>query len=82
MMRKPELIRAILERVETDQQNGPIDIPEIIDFTDVQVRHHVELCEEAGYIHLARDRRTDGIRGIRRLTWNGHEALDDYRAAD
>ncbi len=79
--RSDQLIRAILEHVELKQDNGPIPVPEIDGYTPVEVKHHVLLCKEAGYLLIEAGVRMGTMRvdKIYRLTWQGHEALNTYR---
>ena len=84
MQRKMKLIRKLLEHVELSQTEDPIPTPEIEGYGEAQVHYHIGLCEEAGYI-IAHRPKFDGpgrrFPGMVRLTWQGHEALDNMRAA-
>lgn len=82
MRRDYALICKILEYVEREQINGPVAAPSFEGYTPTQVHNHIKLCVEAGYIEAPGAGIYDG--GIRynqidRLTWLGHEALDDLR---
>ena len=82
MQRKMKLIRKLLEYTEMSPTEDPLPIPEINDYSEAEVHYHLELCEEAGYLMLYQpisegpERR---FRGILRMTWAGHEALDGMR---
>ena len=46
------------------------------EFTTVQTNYHVDLCEEAGFI-VRTESREIRSRPKYRLTWQGHEELDE-----
>ena len=76
MQRDIELIKRVLKYVEKkDNGDGRFLLhPEIEGCTPEQVAGHVLLCGEAGYVQLNRD----GF--ALRLTWNGHDKLDQLRS--
>ena len=82
MQRKMKLVRKILEYVEMSNTEDRLNVPEFDDYSEAEVQYHVGLCEEAGYLVLPQ-LREEPIRrfsGIFRLTWAGHEALDDMQS--
>ncbi len=80
MKRDWTLIKLLLRHVErhvTSETLSHVGIPypEVLNgFDDEQIAYHITLCEEAGFIVL-----NESIRHIRRLTWEGHNKLDDLR---
>ena len=78
MRRNPELIYQILEYVEREHREASVylkDSPfEGVDYDEVA--YHTVLCFEAGYI-VAEFGQKPIV--IRRLTWKGHDALDELR---
>ena len=74
MKRYMNLIRSILEYVECQEPDRLITHPEVNGYTPQQVKYHVGLCEEAGFIACS-----DGSGLIQRLTWHGHEELCRFR---
>ena len=82
MKRDMRLICQLLAHVECKQTEGPVEIPTIQDYSEGQVHYHVGLCIEAGYIDAAKPGMYSAGRrfsSIHRLTWQGHNALDDLR---
>ena len=80
MQRKMQLIRKILQAVESADDEIPV--PEFVCYTESQVHYHVGLCQEAGYIVVGKPSTYEVGRrfpSIERLTWAGHEALDSLR---
>ncbi len=82
MKRDMKLICQLLAYVECNETEGPMDIPTVPGYSDGQIHYHVGLCVEAGYIDAAKP----GIYSvgrrfpsINRLTWQGHNALDELR---
>lgn len=85
MKRDMDLIRTILLRIEADETlSGSFQAVNaatfgITDHTDIDVIYHLVLLVEAGFlegnIKLART----GQIVISKLTWDGHEFLDDIR---
>ena len=79
MPRDMGLIWKILEYASKNDINvlGDMDFPKFEKYEDTQVEHHVKLCEEAGFIETNRNRQNQCIiTGIKRVTWNGYEALE------
>ncbi len=83
MQRKMKLIRKLLEHLEMSQTEDAIPIPELDHYSEAEVHYHVGLCHEAEYMVVYLPE-VEGpgrrFRGIVRLTWTGHEALDRMRA--
>lgn len=81
MKRDNDLIRDILLKVEDASQPLTLDTLEIEDFESGPVAYHVQLLDEAGYIHAIFNWGDDIIQQaiIERLTWQGHEFLDSVR---
>ena len=52
MRRHMKLIRMILEFAELNAKREPMPDPEFKDYTPEDVRYHIGLCREAGYLHL------------------------------
>ena len=78
MKRYMDLIRKILEHMECHVQPGHLmPEPEIAGYTPGQVQYHIELCIQAGYARV-----TVPGSDLIELTWQGHEALDAFRARD
>ena len=78
MRRNLELIYQILEHVEREHCNKSVylnDSP-FEDFDYDEVASHTRLCAEAGYIDAEFGQKPIIIR---RLTWKGHDALDEMR---
>ena len=83
MPRRMRLVHKLLEHVEIQQTEHRIPVPEIDGYSEGQVHYHVGLCQEAGYLvvrHPVAESPRHRFRGIERLTWKGHEALDNIRA--
>ena len=77
-----KLICKILDYVEREANGGPVSVPEFDGYEDVDIHYHVGLCVEAGYIVADKPGLYGGVRafpGIHRLTWAGHEALEELR---
>jgi hypothetical protein len=82
MKRDMDLIRAILQRVESDESITPAQPLEIPEHTPEQVNYHIALLKDAGFIEAAIDGDLSGAvtsAFIDRLTWQGHEFLDASR---
>lgn len=73
MRRHMTLIRRLLEHLECNDNGTINEPPEIKDYTPEQVRYHLQLCVDAGYVT------TDIISHRLRLTWQGHETLEQSR---
>ena len=87
MKRDLDLVRKILEYVEREQEDEPVNLPELEGHTETEVYQHVTMCQERGYLKLAHRQPVDnrpwpGNRhtGIAQLTWEGHNALDEMRS--
>ena len=82
MQRRTKLIRKLMECVEMSQTEDTIPIPEIEGYSEAQVHYHTGLCKEAGYMIVCQpgfDGPGRRFPGIVRLTWAGHETLDNMR---
>ena len=85
MQRKMKLTRKLLEYVEMSNTEERLPVPEFREYREAEVRYHLGLCEEAGYLVLYQPETNDPIRrfgGVSRLTWSGHEALNAMRASN
>ena len=76
MRRDMDLILLILTYVSEARETGNIPIPVFEKHDQCQVRYHVRLCEEAGYLNIVVDAMTKIPVAIIRMTWDGHEALE------
>ena len=81
MKRDPHLVLEILRFVEQHRkpEGYPLQAPEIEGHEMAYIREHVRLCEEAGFLKAAKDRANNPYGAIERLTWHGHEYLEDNR---
>ena len=79
MRRYMKLIALILAHVEKAERCNDIPIPELSGYLQHVILYHVKLCEEAGYLDIVVDARDKMPVSIRRMTWAGHEALDQLR---
>ena len=84
MKRNMKLILKILRWTEEHGNTHPLDPPDFQDIPTEQVRYHVQLCYEAGFLHLSNnDSNNPKYRRDRLcvlgLTWNGNEFLDQNR---
>lgn len=77
MQRKKKLIKKILQWAEgMEDMEGMTKLPEFNDYSDIEVRYHVLLCLQAGFLE-GREIGSNGSRfSIRFLTWAGHEYLE------
>ena len=74
MKRDMELVRKILEAAEDFSGTSGNLLNNTIDgYTDEQIDHHLNIMSDAGYIVLAKAPVSF------RLTWSGHNFLDDLR---
>jgi hypothetical protein len=81
MKRDMDLIRTILQRVESDESITPAPF-EIPGHAQEQVNYHIALLKDAGFIEATVDGDNSGAvtsAFIDRLTWQGHEFLDAAR---
>lgn len=79
MRRYKKLIGLILAHVEKANRCGDIPIPEVSGYAQHVILYHVKLCEEAGYLDIAVSPHDKTPTTILRMTWKGHEALDQLR---
>ena len=85
MKRDMDLIRTILLKVEADETlSGSFQAVNaatfgITDHTDTEVIYHVVMLVEAGFLVGNIKLANVGQIVISKLTWNGHEFLDDIR---
>ena len=82
MQRKMKLIYKLLEHLERRHDDDPIPLPEVDGYSEEQVHYQVGLSVEAGYLVAgAATSTSEGRRfaTLERLTWAGHEALDQKR---
>ena len=76
MRRDMELVRKILEQLESDSSTFPI----AIDGYESNVTfYHVRLLNDAGFVTIHEQR---PLPDYTRLTWHGHDYLDELRGAD
>ena len=73
------LIKSLLEHVERHGKTSALSVgipyPKGLKGAgDEETAYHLTLCQEAGFIVLDEE-----IRHIRRLTWAGHNKLDELR---
>lgn len=72
MHRDMSLILAILRYTEEKGTPGkPLSQPRFVENNPAQVLYHMQLCAEAGFIEMR------GANTIIRLTWKGHEFLEE-----
>ena len=82
MPRDMKLILMILDYVSQSEPvgtGGYIFFPAFPRYEPGLVRHHVKLCEEAGYLETTSPGATGQGYRITRMTWNGYEALEALR---
>ena len=72
-----ELILGYTEDKATPEIDGGVSYPELNGFSDAQIDHHVTLCKEARFLITDEDSWR-----IERLTWLGHNKLDELRKND
>ena len=72
MKRKMELILRILFYAEEKASGSPLRPPRLTDYSPEEIKYHIRLCQEAGYLHLFQN-------DILNLTWEGHEFIDRNR---
>ncbi|KEQ52148.1 DUF2513 domain-containing protein [Sphingobium chlorophenolicum] len=79
MKRDPELIRDLMLAMEGAKSAELLKVPRLVGRDRLQVEHHFRLLTEAGLV-TAGYVSPDGRRWIAiRLTWRGHEYLDQIR---
>lgn len=82
MKRQWKLIRRLLIHVEQHANGDPVPVPEWAEFSSDEIHYHIRLCIQGGLVE-----KTDAMvvpQGTRyssvgRLTWTGHELLDQLR---
>lgn len=79
MKRQMKLILLILQYIEQSNGIGNIALPEFKDYSKSEVSYHVKLCDEAGYIEALCGERDGMPVVIKRLTWRGHEELEELQ---
>ena len=82
MKRYMELICRLLAFAEGLESTGGTFPPEMSGFTPEQVHYHVQLCAEAGYLHVDKNAGVGSPylrHRIMSLTWQGHEKLQELR---
>lgn len=79
MSRDDDLVRELLIHIE---ENDRLDFRQLTGSRDA-ILYHVEILVEAGFIKGTVDSDESGRRTtafVQRLTWKGHEFLDDIRS--
>ena len=79
MYRYMDLIKKILEYTVCHGDGRELALPEIHGHSPEEVRYHVKLCEEAGYLDISVSESTAQVLFIVRITWQGHEFLESKR---
>lgn len=85
MQRKMELVQKLLEYVEASDGESRLPVPEFEGYGEGEIHYHLLLCEDAGYLVVQPSRferpryNLRCLKGISKLTWAGHQALDDMR---
>ncbi len=72
-----KLMSRILEYAELEGNGRILGLPSIEEYSPAQVREHVTLCSEAGYLKV-REKHGEPY-AIVRLTWSGHQFLKQNR---
>ena len=72
------LIKAVLEHVEEHGNGKALPVLKVDGHNAKEIEYHLQLCEEAGYV--ASQSAIDSV--YYRLTWAGHEALEQLRRAE
>ena len=86
MKRDMDLIRRILEHIESQETTGLVKPPEVPNVSTHEVCYHARLCRQAGYISDNKETvNGDGpptilLCRLGELTWAGHEALTELRS--
>lgn len=75
MKRHRDLIQLILEYVECKGNGHSLSDPTPDEYCEKDVRYHIRLCKEAGFVHTSGTKRP----ALVSLTWAGHEELDRMR---
>jgi hypothetical protein len=82
MKRDMDLIRTILQRVESDESARPKQPLEIPEHTPEEINYHIALLNDAGFVDATirgSGQSSVSLAAIQRLTWHGHEFLDAAR---
>ena len=79
MERDMDLIFKVLERLEAAPEGSMERRGFALDgYDDNVVWHHVILCEDAGFVRIARSAPPIPLVDVR-ITWDGYNALDQFR---
>ena len=79
MKRDMKLIDHLLAYVEKRGKGIALERPEVPNYTAEQVQYHINLCYEAGFIHVCQVGNMDGglpLYDMLSLTWEGHNRLE------
>ena len=85
MKRDMDLIRRILEYLESQPRAETVKPPEFPNVSTHEVRDHARLCRETGYISEYTETLVDDgpprtlVSALGLLAWQGHERLDAMR---
>lgn len=73
-----EALMLLILRYAEEHADGSRSLhePSLNGYTRQQVRYHIEMCHQAGYLTVRRDGKR---RKIVALTWNGHQHLKQNR---
>jgi hypothetical protein len=81
MVRDWELVREILVKLESLEPQEELGAEDIEGFDNRAVNHHLQIMMEAGLIEVIESQLLDRWEGkATRLTWDGHEFLDQIRS--
>ena len=73
MKRHKQLIRMILLYTEENATGRPLAEPHYEEYSREQIRYHIELCSQAGYLKIKKSGKRARILS---LTWRGQDELD------
>ena len=79
MKRDPELIRDLMLAMESEESAELLKVPRLVGHEPHQVQHHFRLLVEAGLATAGYISPNDRCWIAVRLTWRGHEYLDQIR---
>ena len=82
MKRDFDLIRKILNEVESSDHGYYVGYPEIKGYSVEQIRYHIHLLGESGLADVVDVSFSDGNSPqaeLRNLTWQGHDFLDSIK---
>ena len=84
MKRDFDLVRKLLAFFEDKPNDDPIEVPQIDGYSEQEIKYHLVLMHEAGFLRCERVRSlTDPERVIYvlpfELTWQGHEFLQSIK---